>query len=210
MVVAGCVLLEYGVSTAAVTVGWSGYLNKLLNNVLGFQFPDALSYAPIPHEGDTSSLINLPIVIAGSAGGYLKQGVSVNLDTKTLGLRRALGLTVTEAQGLIPALPARHAVVAFDQHDLVRIFGAALHGEIAQGRLGPVAFRAPLGGKLIGPSHLPAAGICAGRPAHRVTFIVLPSSDAASMASSSRVSRTAVSKSGTVRVLLRISCSRCA
>ena len=30
MVVAACVLLEYGVSTAAVAVGWSGYFNKLL------------------------------------------------------------------------------------------------------------------------------------------------------------------------------------
>ena len=44
--VAACLLLEYGVSTAAVAVGWSGYLNKLLNNVFGFQLPHALSAAP--------------------------------------------------------------------------------------------------------------------------------------------------------------------
>ncbi|HEX5254299.1 MAG TPA: amino acid permease, partial [Mycobacterium sp.] len=30
MGVAACVLLEYGVATAAVAVGWSGYVNKLL------------------------------------------------------------------------------------------------------------------------------------------------------------------------------------
>ena len=35
MGVAACLLLEYGVSTAAVAVGWSQYLNKLLENIFG-------------------------------------------------------------------------------------------------------------------------------------------------------------------------------
>ena len=34
MVIAGCLLLEYGVSAAAVAVGWSEYLNELLDNLL--------------------------------------------------------------------------------------------------------------------------------------------------------------------------------
>jgi len=36
-------------------------------------------------DGNAHNNNNLPIVIAGSGGGYLKQGVSVNVDTKTLG-----------------------------------------------------------------------------------------------------------------------------
>ena len=36
-------------------------------------------------DGNAHNNNNLPIVIAGSGGGYLKQGPSVNLDTKTLG-----------------------------------------------------------------------------------------------------------------------------
>ena len=40
MGVAACLLLEYGVSTAAVAVGWSGYLNELLDNLFGWQMPD--------------------------------------------------------------------------------------------------------------------------------------------------------------------------
>jgi hypothetical protein len=36
-------------------------------------------------DGNAHNNNNLPIVIAGSAGGYLKQGVAVNLDGKTLG-----------------------------------------------------------------------------------------------------------------------------
>ena len=53
MVVAGCLLLEYGVSAAAVAVGWSEYLNELLGNVFGLQIPEALSQAP--EQGGSST-----------------------------------------------------------------------------------------------------------------------------------------------------------
>src|ERR671923_2034568 len=46
MIVAACLLLEYGVSGAAVAVGWSQYLNQLLGNLFGLQIPDALSQSP--------------------------------------------------------------------------------------------------------------------------------------------------------------------
>lgn len=58
MGVAACLMLEYGVSTAAVAVGWSEYLNALLNSLFGFRIPDFLSQAP-----DQGGLINLPAVI---------------------------------------------------------------------------------------------------------------------------------------------------
>ena len=58
MAVAGCLLLEYGVSGAAVAVGWSQYLNELLGNLFGFQIPEALSQAP-----EQGGIINLPAVI---------------------------------------------------------------------------------------------------------------------------------------------------
>src|ERR1700754_3668701 len=64
MGVAACLLLAYGVSIAAVAVGWSGYLNKLLDNLFGVQFPATLSAAPWPHvEGDPQTIINLPAII---------------------------------------------------------------------------------------------------------------------------------------------------
>ena len=58
MVVAGCLLLEYGVSGAAVAVGWSQYLNQLLDNLFGFTIPESLSQAP-----EQGGIINLPAVI---------------------------------------------------------------------------------------------------------------------------------------------------
>lgn len=63
MVIAACVLLEYGVAASAVAVGWSGYFNELLNSLFGFALPDALSYSPIPYEDNVTGLINLPAVV---------------------------------------------------------------------------------------------------------------------------------------------------
>ena len=58
MVVAACLLLEYGVSSAAVAVGWSQYVNQLLDNLFGFQIPDALAFSP--EEG---GIINVPAMV---------------------------------------------------------------------------------------------------------------------------------------------------
>lgn len=58
MGVAACLLLEYGVSGAAVAVGWSQYVNQLLGNLFGFELPQALSYSP--EEG---GIINLPAMV---------------------------------------------------------------------------------------------------------------------------------------------------
>ena len=60
MGVAACLLLEYGVSTAAVAVGWSQYLNKLLDNICGFQLPHAISAGPWDPE---PGVVNLPAVV---------------------------------------------------------------------------------------------------------------------------------------------------
>lgn len=60
MGVAACLLLEYGVSISAVAVGWSGYLNKLLDNLFGVQIPQALAAAPWDAD---PGIVNLPAVI---------------------------------------------------------------------------------------------------------------------------------------------------
>ena len=74
MGVAACLLLEYGVSTAAVAVGWSQYLNKLLDNVVGFQLPQAISAGPWDSE---PGVINLPaIVLVAMCAVLLIRGAS--------------------------------------------------------------------------------------------------------------------------------------
>ncbi|NMO01493.1 amino acid permease [Gordonia sp. TBRC 11910] len=65
VIVGGCVVLEYGIATSAVAVGWSGYFNELLHNVFGFQLPTALSISAIPGSDGaaTGGVINLPAVV---------------------------------------------------------------------------------------------------------------------------------------------------
>jgi APA family basic amino acid/polyamine antiporter len=50
-------ILEYGVSVAAVAVGWGGYLQALLDSLFGIHLPDAI--AGPPGDGGT---VNLPAV----------------------------------------------------------------------------------------------------------------------------------------------------
>ncbi|MFF1511755.1 amino acid permease [Streptomyces sp. NPDC058326] len=53
-----CLLLEYGVSIAAVAVGWGDYLNELLDGTIGVTLPTALTAPP----GD-GGVFNLPALI---------------------------------------------------------------------------------------------------------------------------------------------------
>ncbi|WP_425585432.1 amino acid permease [Streptomyces lunalinharesii] len=56
-----CLILEYGVSVAAVAVGWGQYLNEFLNGTLGVTIPAALS-AP-PGQGGYFNLPALLVVL---------------------------------------------------------------------------------------------------------------------------------------------------
>ena len=71
---------------------YAGRYAKLVNLIDGITEGEgsmldnsAVMWLPELADGNAHNNNNLPIVIAGSAGGYLKQGVSVNLDGKTLG-----------------------------------------------------------------------------------------------------------------------------
>lgn len=66
--VAACLILEYGVSAAAVAIGWSEYLNNLIHNVFGMNLPSWLLSAPFVADGyklhlGGDGLINLPATI---------------------------------------------------------------------------------------------------------------------------------------------------
>lgn len=53
-----CLILEYGVGVAAVSVGWAEYLNEGLQQAFGVQIPASLSNSPL--EG---GIINLPAAL---------------------------------------------------------------------------------------------------------------------------------------------------
>ena len=51
-------ILEYGVSVAAVAVGWGQYFNELLDTLFGLSLPDSLANPP----GEDGGAFNLPAV----------------------------------------------------------------------------------------------------------------------------------------------------
>jgi APA family basic amino acid/polyamine antiporter len=51
-------ILEYGVSVAAVAVGWGGNLNEFLENTFGFALPESIATSP-----EDGGVFNLPAVL---------------------------------------------------------------------------------------------------------------------------------------------------
>ncbi|MBI5105560.1 MAG: amino acid permease [Solirubrobacterales bacterium] len=58
-------ILEYGVSVAAVAVGWGGYLQSLLDSLFGISLPDSI--AGPPGDGGTFNLPAVFLVLAVTA-----------------------------------------------------------------------------------------------------------------------------------------------
>ncbi|AZQ33417.1 amino acid permease [Streptomyces cyaneochromogenes] len=75
-----CLVLEYGVSVAAVAVGWGEYLNELLDGTIGVTIPSVLSSAP--GEG---GIINLPaLIVVLLAMVFLLGGVRESARANTI------------------------------------------------------------------------------------------------------------------------------
>jgi APA family basic amino acid/polyamine antiporter len=73
-------ILEYGVSIAAVAVGWGQYLSDLLDSLFGFALPTAIA-AP-PGEGGT---INVPAMfLVAAVAALLVAGVRKSARTNTI------------------------------------------------------------------------------------------------------------------------------
>src|SRR6185295_7973895 len=56
-------ILEYAVSNMAVAVGFSAYLNDLLENVTGFRLPESLSNPVFIEDKPTGAIFNLPAFV---------------------------------------------------------------------------------------------------------------------------------------------------
>src|SRR5918993_1971714 len=108
--VAACLLLEYGVSSAAVSVGWSQYLNSLFSDVFGFRMPDAIIAAP----GEGGAL-NLPaivlvtlcclLLVRGARESALANTIMVLIKLGVLGLFIVIGFTAFSASNFEPFAP---------------------------------------------------------------------------------------------------------
>jgi APA family basic amino acid/polyamine antiporter len=72
-------IVEYGISVAAIAVGWGAYLQDLLGSLFGISLPDAIS-AP-PGDGGTVNLT--AAVLVAAIAGLLVVGVRESARTNT-------------------------------------------------------------------------------------------------------------------------------
>lgn len=108
--VAFCLLLEYGVASAAVSVGWSQYLNALFSNLFGFTLPGAISAAP-----GVGGIINLPamilvtlcalLLIRGARESARANAIMVVIKLAVLALFIVIGATAFSTENLTPFAP---------------------------------------------------------------------------------------------------------
>ena len=105
-----CLVLEYGVSVAAVAVGWGQYVNELLHLVTGLRIPDAFSQPP--GEG---GIINIPavlvvvismlVLLGGAKGSARTNTILVYVKIGALLMFCAVAFTALKAGNLQPLFP---------------------------------------------------------------------------------------------------------
>jgi basic amino acid/polyamine antiporter, APA family len=115
-------ILEYGVSVAAVAVGWGQYLNELLDSAFGFTLPQAIS-AP-PGEGGTVNLPAVFLVLAVAA--LLISGVRKSTRTNTV-------MVLVKSSILILFIAL--AFTAFNSDNLTPFFRHGLDGVVSASAL---------------------------------------------------------------------------
>ncbi|WP_395943730.1 amino acid permease [Brevundimonas sp.] len=115
-------ILEYAVAASAVSVGWSGYVLGLIEQGLGFDFPDLLSAGPtwsiqgfLPVPDFSAGIVNIPaIVVALLVTGLLMLGttesarvnaVLVLIKVAALTVFIVITLPVIKAENLSPFAP---------------------------------------------------------------------------------------------------------
>ncbi|NKE60671.1 amino acid permease [Lentzea sp. PSKA42] len=105
-----CLVLEYGVSVAAVAVGWGQYVNELLHLVLGVRIPDVLSQPP-----GAGGIINIPavlvvvismvVLLGGAKGSARTNTILVWVKIGALLMFCAVAFTAFRAGNLQPLFP---------------------------------------------------------------------------------------------------------
>ena len=105
-----CLVLEYGVSVAAVAVGWGQYLNELLHITVGTVIPDAFSQPP--GEGGAFNvpavavvLLAMFLLLGGARESARVNAVMVLIKVATLLVFCAVAFLAVRAQNYTPFAP---------------------------------------------------------------------------------------------------------
>ncbi|MFD9652738.1 amino acid permease [Streptomyces mirabilis] len=105
-----CLILEYGVSVAAVAVGWGQYVNELLDLTVGVTLPDTLSAPP-----GAGGVLNIPaaaivvlsmvVLLRGAKESAVANTVMVGVKIAALVMFCAVAFTAFRAGNFTPLFP---------------------------------------------------------------------------------------------------------
>lgn len=105
-----CLILEYGVSVAAVAVGWGQYVNELLELTAGVSLPETLS-AP-PGLGGTLNIpaalivvLSMVVLLRGARESAVANTIMVAVKIAALVLFCAVAFTAFQAGNFQPLFP---------------------------------------------------------------------------------------------------------
>lgn len=120
VMVAACLLLEWGIAGAAVAVGWSAYLNQLIEMVTGWSIPEMWREPPFLRnveglEAGGAGMVNLPaiavvalctlLLLRGSRESARLNALLTVTKVSILLLFVAMSLTVFRAEHFAPFMP---------------------------------------------------------------------------------------------------------
>ncbi|MEE3851132.1 amino acid permease [Gordonia sp. LSe1-13] len=105
--IGACLMLEYGVSAAATSIGWGQYLNELINNLFGWSIPNELTAAP--WGVDDPGWINLPsVILVVMCGLLLIRGASESALVNTIMVSIKIGVLLLFAAVCFTAFTSSH------------------------------------------------------------------------------------------------------
>ncbi|MGW1766247.1 amino acid permease [Streptomyces sp. NPDC002073] len=105
-----CLVLEYGVSVAAVAVGWGEYLNELLDGTIGITIPETFS-APLGEGGYINApalvvvLLCMVFLLRGAKESARVNSIMVGVKIVTLVLFCVIGFMGIKAGNYTPLAP---------------------------------------------------------------------------------------------------------
>ncbi|MFT7840145.1 amino acid permease [Saccharothrix sp. BKS2] len=101
-----CLLLEYGVSVAAVAVGWSGYLDAFLDATLGVRLPAALTGGVVDLPAAVVVLLATVVLLGGVRQSGAVTTVTTALKVAVLVFFVVVAVFGFRAENLAPFAPA--------------------------------------------------------------------------------------------------------
>ncbi|MFI0470469.1 amino acid permease [Saccharopolyspora sp. 5N102] len=112
-----CLLLEYGVSVAAVAVGWGGYLNEFLQGTIGVTIPEI--FAAPPGDGGVFNfpaalivLLAMGVLLLGVRESARATTITTLLKIAVLVFFFAVAITAFRSENMTPFAPAGFAGIS--------------------------------------------------------------------------------------------------